>query len=227
MYDIVFLSYHEVNADKHWDLLKQYSPRAMRVDGIDGIVAAHQAAARICTTRYFWVVDADNIVDADFYFDFSWKRRDAHEQVTVWRARNNVNGLEYGYGGIKLLPRRAVLNVASSVTDFTTSISDSFHIMDQVASTTYINSSPFEAWKSGFRECAKLASSVIKNGNTDETATRLDAWMNDAADVRYADYVLSGAKKGATYGNIHKNDPPALARINNWDWLRDRFYTNS
>ena len=109
MYDIVFLSYHEPNAAEHWELVNSRFPRARRVHDISGIVGAHHLAASVCKTRYFWVIDADNIIHDDFDFSFHWNRRERQDRVAVWKARNNINGLEYGYGGIKLLPRRAVL----------------------------------------------------------------------------------------------------------------------
>lgn len=224
MYDIVFLSYHEADADRHWFDLKALMPRAIRVDGITGLVNAHKKAASLCRTKYFWVVDADNVIIKPEVFDFKWDRRDEHnDRVAVWRARNNVNGLEYGYGGVKLLPRRAVLNVATTVADFTTSISDHFHLMDEIASETIINITPFEAWKAGFRECVKLASGVIKGGDNSEALARLDKWQTNASDVPNYPYVFIGARDGGRYGVKHRHDASALALINDWEWLHDRF----
>ncbi len=228
MYDLVFLSYHEAHAQEHWLLLRHLYPRAKRVDGVTGLVAAHKEAASRCRTKYFWVVDADNQVKDTFDFSFRWDRRDEHEnRVAVWRAVNNVNGLEYGYGGVKLLPRRAVLDVNDGVTDFTTSISDFFHPMEEVASTTMINATPFEAWKAGFRECVKLSSRVIKGGDVFEAKERLDSWRSTAFDVPNYEHVLRGARQGAEYGSYYQDDPFELARINDWEWLHERFNRQS
>ena len=42
----------------------------------------------------------------------------------VWRAKNRVNDLVYGYSGIKLFPTQKVLDLeGKKVTDFTTSVS--------------------------------------------------------------------------------------------------------
>lgn len=225
MYDIVFLSYHEEHAEQHWELLRKDFPRACRVDGVDGLVAAHKKAASLCRTKYFWVVDADNTISPDFKFDFRWDRRDEHEnRVAVWRAVNNVNGLAYGYGGVKLLPRRAVLAVDDGVTDFTTSISDFFHPVEEIASKTVINATPFEAWKAGYRECVKLASNIIRGGQTDDNKFRLDHWRTFTYEVPNAEHVLRGANQGAEYGGFYNDDPVELARINDWGWLHDRFH---
>ena len=224
MYDIVFLSYHEPNTDAHWKLLKDRFPRAIRVSDVDGVVFAHQAAAELCRTRYFWVVDADNIVDSHFEFNFRIYPEDHYKnRVTVWRAINNLNNLVYGYGGIKLLPRRAVLKVATNVTDFTTSISEHFYIRDEVASTTVINGSPFDAWRSGFRECVKLSSGLIRGSNSEINLARVREWQSYALDLPNREYVLLGATAGAEYGTDHANDPLALGMINDWGWLRNKF----
>ncbi len=224
MYDIVFLSYHETNAEMHWSLLKSQFPRAARVSNVTGLVAAHQEAARQVRTKYFWVVDADNIILKPEVFDFKWDRRDERDdRVAVWRARNNANHLEYGYGGVKLLPRKAVLRVLPDVTDFTTSISDHFHAMVELASETIITATPFEAWKAGFRECAKLSSHIIKGGDTFEAQERLACWKSTVLDVLNHEFVLRGARSGDRYGVQNRHDAEALARINDWEWLHDRF----
>ena len=87
MYDIVFLSYHEPNAEEHWELVKSRFPRARHISGIKGIPNAHRTAAGQCKTRYFWVIDADNIVHPDFDFSFRWRRADERQdRVAVWKA---------------------------------------------------------------------------------------------------------------------------------------------
>ncbi len=224
MYDIVFLSYHEPNADARWELLKDRFPRAMRISDVDGLVFAHHSAAEVCKTRYFWVVDADNLICSSFDFSFKWDRQDhIRDRVAVWKAENSVNGLTYGYGGVKLLPRRAVLRVSTSVTDFTTSISNYFHVMDEVASITVINDSPYDAWRAGFRECVKLASGVIRESNSEENLDRLMHWQTYTQPVPNRAYVLMGAVAGDQYGTDHANDPMALGMINDWGWLRNKF----
>lgn len=224
MYDIIFLSYHEENAEEHWELVRQRFPRAIHIKGVTGLVKAHRIAAEQCKTRYFWVVDADNIVYDTFDFSFRWNRREENEhRIAVWKARNNINGLEYGYGGIKLLPRREVLKVSEGVTDFTTSISDLFIPMEEVASTTVINSTPFEAWKAGFRECVKLSSGIIDGCIPAENEERLKCWLTVSLNVPNQEHCIVGAKQGCYYGSDNVDDPVALARINDWGWLHERF----
>lgn len=224
MYDITFLAYHESCARQHWDLLRLNCPRAVLVDGVDGLVAAHQEAARRCKTKFFWVVDGDCKVTVPKVFEFRWSRKEADvPRVAVWRAENSVNGLAYGYGGIKLLPRREVLAVDPSVTDFTTSISDYFHPMAEVVSETVIHGTPFEAWKAGFRECTKLASGIIRNADNYDNIERLQTWQTTALDVPNYQYTLQGARDGAAFGKLYASEPDQLALINDWGWLRAQF----
>ena len=94
----------------------------------------------------------------------------------MWRSYNPVNGLVYGYGGVKLLPTRLTRNLDETTTDMTTSISDKFKGIDKMSNTTAFNTDAFSAWRSGFRECCKLASRTIARQKDDETEFRLDAW---------------------------------------------------
>jgi hypothetical protein len=68
LYDIVFISYNEPNADENFAKLIERFPRAKRVHGVKGIHQAHIAAAKLSTTPMFWVVDGDAIVEDNFKF---------------------------------------------------------------------------------------------------------------------------------------------------------------
>ena len=128
MYDIVFISYGEPNADENYRHLKTRFPMAKRVTGVKGIHHAHIEAAMKCFTPMFWVVDADAYILDDFDFSYIVPKHD-QDTVHVWRSQNPVNGLTYGYGGIKLLPRRATMNMNVLTSDMTTSITNKFKIM--------------------------------------------------------------------------------------------------
>ena len=139
-----------------------------RVNGIKGIHKAHKVAASKCLTKMFWVVDADADILDSFNFDFVPEKRNENV-VHVWRSRNPINNLEYGYGGVKLLPRRKRLEMDEGTVDMTTSISDRFRPMEQVSNISVFNTDAFNTFKSAFRECAKLSSKVIDRGDDKET----------------------------------------------------------
>ena len=123
MFDIIFISYNENEADENYANLKSRFGYAKRVHGVEGIHKAHIEAAKIAVTEMFWIVDADAIILDSFDFSFI---PDIHNQdaVHVWTSTNPINNLEYGYGGVKLFPRQLTLDMDVSKPDMTTSISE-------------------------------------------------------------------------------------------------------
>ena len=195
MYDIVFISYGEPNAEANWERLKKRFPLAKRVKDVKGIHQAHIAAAKKCFTKMFWVVDGDAEVLDDFNFDHEVSEYDL-DVVHVWRSRNPINDLEYGYGGVKLLPRKLTLDMDITKPDMTTSISTKFKAMEQVSNITAFNTDPFNTWKSAFRECVKLASKVIDGQVDEETEIRLMTWCTYVDKRQFNDWAFLGAEDG-------------------------------
>jgi len=223
MYDILFISYGETNADKNWELLKSRYPAAKRVDGVKGIHQAHIKAAKRCFTKMFWVVDADAQLLDSFSFDYEVDKYNL-ETVHVWRSKNPVNDLVYGYGGIKLLPKKLALKMNTSKLDMTTSISNSFKAIEETSNITAFNTDPFSAWRSGFRECAKLASRTIDRQHNSQTLERLEIWCNQGVNRPFGIDAIKGAKEGRKFGEENKNNPDVLQKINDFDWLLEKFH---
>jgi len=222
-YDIFMLTYNEPNGDENFEKLKSRFPRAQRVHGIKGIHNAHKQAAKICRTNMMWIVDGDAVIADDFNFDYVVENNDK-DAVHVWRSKNPVNGLEYGYGGVKLLPTKETKIMRTDTTDMTTSISSKFKKMDQVSNITAFNTDPFTTWRSAFRECCKLGSKVIERQNDAETQNRLDVWTTYVnEDAPFAEYALAGARAGKQYGATNKNNEMRLRQINDFDWLLEKF----
>jgi hypothetical protein len=221
-YDIIFISYNESNADQTYRDLSTRFPRIKRIHGIKGIHQAHIKAAELSSTELFYVVDGDAIILDNFNFDYQVPKI-FREQVHVWKSKNPINNLEYGYGGVKLLPKQLTLRMDLSKPDMTTSISSKFKIINSVSNTTLFNTDPFNAWKSAFRECAKLSSRVIDRQNDEETQKRLDIWCSIGLDKPYGEYAVAGAIAGRQYGTEHKNNLEALRKINDFNWLEVTF----
>jgi hypothetical protein len=218
-YDIVFISYNEPNADDNYKNLTNRFPNAKRVHGVKGIHQAHIEAAKKVSTDMFWVVDGDAVILDNFKFDYEFPRWDKNT-VHVWRSINPINGLEYGYGGVKLLPTKLTLEVDVNSTDMTTSISDKFKSVDKVSNITAFNTDPFSTWKSAFRECTKLASKSINRQNNQETEERLAIWSTTGQDKPFGEYALKGSKSAIEFVN---QCPDMLHKINDFDWLLDKF----
>jgi len=221
-YDIIFISYNEPQADENFARLKARFPYAQRVQGIKGIHQAHIAAAKKAFTKMFWVVDADAQILDTFNFDHVVGEYDL-ENVHVWRSMNPINDLEYGYGGVKLLPKSLTQNMDISKPDMTTSISSLFKAMPEISNITAFNVDAFNTWKSAFRECVKLSSKTIDRQDDADTTYRLNVWCTRGIDRPFGREAIEGAVQGKQYGLENKDNNEALKLINDFDWLRERF----
>ena len=225
-YDVVFISFNEEYADANYHRLVTHAGvmqnNVLRVAGVKGIHQAHIAAAELATTNMFYVVDADAIISENFKFNLLLSEKE-NDIVHVWRSQNPVNGLEYGNGGVKLLPRELTLNLDVNSTDMTTSISSKFKVMPTVSNITKFNTSSFNTWRSAFRECVKLSSGVIHGDELAESQVRLNTWLYQGGDTEFGEYAKGGASAGQWYGTTYKDDPEALSKINDYEWLEIQF----
>ena len=222
LYDVVFISYNESNANENYAKLLEVCPRAKRVHGIKGIHQAHIKAAEICNTDMIWIVDGDAVVVDDFSFDLVMSSYDI-DCVHVWRSCNPINNLIYGNGGIKLLPRQLTLDMDINAPDMTTSISKKFKAVNKVSNINSFNTDEFTTWRSAFRECCKLASRIIERQHEEETQKRLETWCLVGENEPFGKYAIDGARAGREYGLANKDDLTAMKQINDFDWLNIKF----
>ncbi len=215
-YDIVFLSYKEPGAESTYKRLTARFP-ATWVKDITGIFEAHKEAANSVNSKMFWVVDADAWIEDTFDFGYIPDVYD-QEVVHVWASKNPVTGQEYGYGGVKLFNREQVLGATSWGLDFTTGLSTRFKSMPEVSCITKFNSDEYSTWRSAFRECVKLA---LKDDA--DSRERLEGWLHPVADADFSKEAKRGAEEGCAYAQANRNDVEALARINDYEWLRNRY----
>ena len=207
--DVIFISYDEPNADKNYSELTRILPWAKRVHGVKGSDAAHKAAADLSETDRFISVDADNIVDPEFFQQIITLTDENKDYVFSWCGRNAVNGLIYGNGGLKCWTRDFVLNMKTheSADENDTEnhlefcFDPRYHQMNESFSTSYINGSPYQAWRAGFREGVKM--SLNRGAKTDnikgvwwQNYQRLLIWMNIGADVKNGLWAMYGARMG-------------------------------
>jgi hypothetical protein len=222
MFDIFFISYNEPQADENWKVLNAKFPFTYRIDGVKGIHQAHIKAAQKSATNMLWIVDADAVIVEDF--DFSYVPKiDKQKTVHVYKSINPINGMTYGYGGVKLLPRQLTIDMNTNTTDMTTSISKDLIVMDEISNITKFNVDAFSTWKSAFRECVKLSSKIIDRQDSKETQQRLEAWLHPIPDAQFRHEAKLGAEQGKAYGEKYAHSPNDLKRINNFQWLKDKF----
>lgn len=224
-YEKVFISYQEPTADENYARILEKFPDCKRIHGVKGIHQAHIAAAKLCSTPMFWIIDGDAQLVDDFNFEYLI-HPNFFDHVHVWRSLNPINDLVYGYGGVKLFPRQLTINMDTSEPDMTTSISSKFKAMPDISNITAFNTDPFNTWRSAFRECTKLSSKIIDRQKDDETNKRLDKWCTVGEDRPNGKYAIQGAKAGAVYGARNNGNIEALKKINDFDWLKEQFNGN-
>lgn len=230
MLDVFFLSYDEPFADDNFEILQMFAPNAKRVHGVKGIFDAHQECARQSKTQHFYVIDADAVIEEEFNFKFTpqsdrfiYETIPETECVFVWRSRNPVNDLLYGYGGAKLFPKQKLLTAENWKVDMTTTIGATFVPKFQISNITAFNTDPYNAWKSAFRECAKLSSAIIPHSDNTDNEYRLKVWCERGAKRPFGEYAIQGALQGKEFGERYKDKLSILNKINDFEWLKEIF----
>lgn len=213
-FDVIFLSYDEPNADLHYADLCNKIPWAKRVHGVKGSDLAHKEAARMSDTDWLITVDADNIVNANFFnLDIDVENKDI--DVYSWLARNNINGLLYGNGGLKIWKKDFILGMKTheasdtdrSQVDFCWE--NKYEQFKECFSDTIVTGSPFQAWRAGFREGVKMtlldgqkvSSQEIKERIWWHNIHRLRMWSTVGAHEENGIYAVYGARLGTWMAN--------------------------
>jgi hypothetical protein len=227
MFNVFMIKLDEPNADAHWARLRAVAPDSILIEGISGIYDAHRECARRATTSHFFVVDADNWIIDGFSFQSDFQARD--DEVAIWRAKNPVNGLVYGNGGIKLFPANAFCAVNKLGLDMSTKLAPGYRRIPVVASEHRFNTTPLSAWRAAFRECVKLASCLFDTATpiprhlASWCSRHLATWCSAAKAERNSTWCLRGACDGRDYGAKNAAHPEKLELINNYNWLESRF----
>jgi len=225
MYDIVFISYNEPYANtNYFQFVTTFTGfnRLHRVHGVKGIKEAHIEAAKKVKTPMFYVIDADAEILHTFKFTNQLNTNE-EDIVHVWHSRNPINGLEYGHGGIKLLPTNLTLHMDISAPDMTTSISKRFKVIKEVSNINKFNTDALSTWRTAFRECVKLSSRIIPGQLDKETTERLNTWCYNNSSAPFSEYARGGASAGEWFGKTYKDDNEMLSKINDYDWLEAEF----
>ena len=209
--DCIYLSYDEPNREETWVRIKNMVPWARRVDGIKGSDAAHKAAAAASATDRFVLIDGDNIPDESFFNERLVLKAADHRGVFRWRARNTINGLMYGNGGLSIWTQDFVNAMrtheatdGAAENDVEFCFHPDYHAMYNCYSTTYHNGSAFQAWRAGFREGVKMCLNRGERPSIAEFRDRvhhrnldhLTIWHNVGRDVNNGIWAIAGARMG-------------------------------
>ena len=165
MYDVVFVSNGELNAEANWQRLLQVEPNAQRIDGVNGIHAAYHAAGMLATQDYVYLVDADNEVLPTFDFQrFVYPESFVKvPHVITWRTKNRVNSLIYGHGGITLYPTSFLRNAMGAGVDVAQGLGIPIRTVSEIASVHAFDFDEYNTWRTAFREGVKLTRACLSN----------------------------------------------------------------
>ena len=217
--DIVFISNGEPYAEFNYEHLKW----AVQMEGLDcnhihhskgvnGRVAAYQAAARLSTTPWFFAVFAK--LEVDHRFDWYWQPdRMQQPKHYIFHAHNPVNGLVYGHQAMIAYNKKMTLENIGEGLDFT--MDQPHEVVPIISGTANYTESPWMAWRTAFREVLKLKHSLPDV----ENEYRLNMWLSDAGEVKNAEWSRFGAEDAVEYYDEVGGDFTALKKSYEWDWL--------
>ena len=218
MTPVYFLYTNEDNLNENWERLLTKAPHAISVPAPGNIFESHKHIANLCESDSFYVVDADCwIVDK---FTFDKKIQLTPKSVAVFRAKNPINGLVYGHGGIKLFSKDCFSAERLDRPDMTTTLADSYIKVNVLASEHRFNYSAYATWRTAFREAVKLSSGINKNNNDQETIERLDMWCQAGIESEFGYFSIQGARQGVEYANSAAAN---YNLVNNFEWLEKKF----
>lgn len=226
--DCIYLTYDEPKKEEFWVTIQNLVPWAKRVDGVKGSDAAHKAAADASDTERFILIDGDNLPDPEFFNLQLALDNSNRDCVFRWRARNAINGLMYGNGGMSCWTKDFVYKMKTHEASDGTAENDvefcfypNYWAMNDCYSTTYPNATPFQAWRAGFREGVKMCldrgakpsltefEEKVHHRNYDH----LCIWQSVGLDVDNGRWAMYGARLG-TY----------LTMLTDWDYRRVQWF---
>jgi hypothetical protein len=233
--DFVFISYREPNADENYADLLNIVPWAKRVHGVRGFDNAHKAAAEKAETDFFISVDGDNRIDPAFLLQtLDWTKTNPLA-VHRWRAKNSINGLIYGNGGVVGWPRKTCLEMKThenaeddrAKLDFCWTVPhENLH---NVHSTTVINHTPEQAFIAGYREGVKMSldrGQKVKPEEFMQTIQPINlrtllTWMSVGADADNGQWAILGARRGCYMATLDSNYDVTL--VSDLEFMSNKF----
>jgi len=217
MQDVFFISFRESNAEENWQRLLEFHPGAKRLHGIKGIDTVHLACNSLCSTDWFWTVDGDNYLLKELTYNVA----NAPDPLLMFQAIDPLSGQNTTLGGVKLWKKDSIINTDMSKGDFCLNATASKWCEQDVFSETRFNATPYEAWKTSFRHCVKLLSSILENRYKADSKQRyLDNWKEcDNYDTENANWAYQGYLDAKDF--VISENP--LNLINDYDYLQGMF----
>ncbi|CAB4133683.1 hypothetical protein UFOVP257_405 [uncultured Caudovirales phage] len=219
--DIIFISNGEPDEElmfHHTEYMTNSDVKWIR--GVNGRVAAYQAAARVSTTPWFFAVFAKLEVAGGSFPWYRWQPDYWQEpKHYIFNAQNPVNGLVYGHQGMIAYNKKLVLENNHPGIDFT--LSQPHESVPLLSGVARFNQDPWMTWRTAFREVIKLKH-FMDTTPTIETEHRLNTWLT-VANGDFAEWCLRGASDAIKYYDEVCGDYDKLMLSFEWEWLHQRF----
>lgn len=241
--EVFFITFDEPLKDLSWKKLKKALPKAQRTDSVKGFDRAHKVCAEKTRGRRFISIDGDNELLPNFHeFTISRELMDSN-YVLSWAAANSINGLCYGNGGVKCWPTSLVheMNCHENATDEKSAVDFcyklQYFLMPEVLTVSNIHHTPYQAFRSGFREGIKMSlvkGEKLKYSNESQllqlfttkipksNLERLTIWCSIGQDVENGLWAIYGARRALV--EVYINHMP-LENIRDYDWFNNYWDT--
>jgi hypothetical protein len=210
MFDVMFLTCDEPNAEDNFRMLRQAAPWAQKVANCNSIHQAHQTAAQRSRTHWFFTVDGDNLIvnPTLFFGNPPWTESWHSRAVGVFLANNPTNNLQYGWGGIKLWNQKLLADAPQHYVDFTTAFP--MYVIDVLGSTHVYNTSEWNTWRTVLREVFKLLQKTDP-----QSQMRLQEWHQPHAAFAFREAYLHALNTASAL-------PPDY-NVNCWQTLKHTY----
>lgn len=223
-FDIFFISFNESNQEDNWHKLLTLHSDAIRLHGIKGIDKVHLLANDIADTEYFWTIDGDNWIIKEL----CWNTL-IPVDLLMFNALDPITNNQTNLGGVKLWRKDSIINKTMEKGDFCLNATTTKSVISEYFSYTNYNTSPFDAWKTSFRHCVKLLSTLFKSrpyaSNIDRYISHWKECEHLDSGNNHASWAYNGYLDATEYVSIYDDDHKNLLNINNYSWLKDYFYS--
>jgi len=216
--DVIFVSNGEACAEENYEHLLSLGilNRIIRIDGVKGRVASQHAAANASNTPWYFLVNAKLKVRENFNFNWQPNIHKSRRHY-IFTATNPVNGLEYGHQAIVANNKKLTLSTVVRGLDYT--MDSKTEVLSINCGVSTFNTSPWDAWRTAFREVIKL-----KHYTDNDSKRRLDAWLTIKNGL-FGDYCIKGATEAVQYYDEVGGDMEKLMLSYDWEWLY-KYYQN-
>ncbi|RYD81603.1 MAG: hypothetical protein EOP84_10730 [Verrucomicrobiaceae bacterium] len=204
---VFFVTYDEPDAETLYAEASAHTIcRISHVSAVTGFDAMLQHCAERSTTERFVTIDGDNRINPALFFQRAGLVEE--DVVQVFKSKNNVTGLEYDHGGVKIWPRNLVLlhptHEKAKVEEAFVDVHYRKIGINFLASENRSNFSPLHAYRTAYREATKLTMIQgvrLRDFNemwgrlTDVNRSRLLTWLTVGSDVDLGWWSILGARQ--------------------------------